>query len=510
MTRETAPEIRPFLLEATVFTSGAVVMILELSGSRVLGPYFGNSVYIWTSLIGIVLGSLSVGYWWGGRLADRTPSYEALSSILIAAAVLVGLTAVLKHGVMTAITSAIADLRTGAVLATIALFAAPGVLLGMVTPYAVRLKMSEVRTAGETVGRLYAVSTVGSIVGTFATGFFLLSLMGVTKLLFALAAALALLSAAVFAGRRGIKLAAAAAFVFSGFAAHRISAARAAEGFVDVDSDYSRIWIKDGRDPVSGRPIRMMLTDPYGGQSLAYTDDFDDVYAKALRFYRLAGHFRPGIRRALAVGGAGYTFPRDFLRRHPDSALTVVEIDPKLTDLARRYFALEDDPRLTIVHEDARAFLNRNTERYDALILDAFNSTFTPPFQLATVEAVRLYADALADDGVLLLNMVSSIEGDSGKFFRAQLETYKRVFPQVHVFPVYFKDDPSAWQSLILVAAKSGKELLFKSDDPEIQRYLDHRWTGPVPRGEVVLTDDFVPVEGLLLGAVAKLERGRR
>jgi len=141
--------------------------------------------------------------------------------------------------------------------------------------------------------------------------------------------------------------------------------------------------------------------------------------------------------------------------------------------------------------------------------VDAFLSTFTPPFQLATLEAVRLYEEALEEDGILLLNMVSSIDGDTGKFFRAQVATFKRVFPQVHVLPVSDPKRPELWQSLILVASKSQTPLSFSSEDPEFQRYLNHVWTGEIGADMPILTDDYAPVEQLLLDAVASLERRR-
>jgi len=502
--------MKRYLLEFTVFTTGAVVMILELSGSRVLGPYFGNSVYIWTSLIGIILGSLSIGYWWGGRLADKHPSFKFLSMIILGAAVCVGLITIGKEVVLQFIKQSIWDMRIAAVVATTVLFAPPGILLGMVSPYAVRLKMSGVKTSGQTVGNLYAISTVGSIVGTFLTGFLLLALMGITKLLFALALLLVLLSLVVYSGQyRAAKIGLALMFSAAAIVSHQKSLARAHNGFIDVDSDYSRIWVVDGFDPRVRRMTRSMMTDPYGGQSVVFIDDLDDLYADYMRFYRLANHFNTNMRRALTIGGAGYAQPRDFLRLNPNAKLDVVEIDPKFTQLAKKYFGLKEHPNLTIYHEDARTYLDRTTQRYDAVIVDAFQSTFTPPFQLSTVEAVRLYANVLSEDGVLLLNMVSSIEGDTGKFFRAQLATYKKVFPQVHVLAVMDKENSHAWQSLLLVASKSDKNLSFTSENPEYQRYLNQIWNAQVTDDMPILTDDYVPVEHLLLDAVASLERER-
>ena len=136
------------------------------------------------------------------------------------------------------------------------------------------------------------------------------------------------------------------------------------------------------------------------------------------------------------LGGAGYSFPKDYLTKYPNATLDVVEIDPGVTALAKKYFALEDHPNLTIYHEDARVFLNQNTKKYDAILGDAFSSWYLVPYQLTTEEAIRRQYDSLSLSGAVILNIVSSIEGEMGEFLRAEYKTYKKVFPQVYLLPV--------------------------------------------------------------------------
>jgi predicted membrane-bound spermidine synthase len=186
-----------FLLEAVVFASGAVVMIYEIVGSRILAPYIGTSTYVWTSLIGVILGSLSLGYWVGGRMADREPNSKVLAAVLFIAAVLVTLTMLVQEFVLFGLTVLPIRLEMKAVIAALVLFAPASVLFGFVTPYAVRLKMVSVEDAGKTVGRLYALSTVGSIMGTFLAGFFLLPFVGSVRTLYLICATLFLLSVLV-------------------------------------------------------------------------------------------------------------------------------------------------------------------------------------------------------------------------------------------------------------------------------------------------------------------------
>jgi predicted membrane-bound spermidine synthase len=164
--------IRRTALEIAVFLCGAVVMIYEIIGSRLVSPYIGGSIYIWTSLIGVILGSLSLGYWLGGRLADKKPDIRHLASIIFAAAALIAITTLVKDVFLAAIASAAMILEIKAVIASLVLFAPASIFLGMVTPYAIKLKMLSLYESGRTVGNLYALSTIGSIVGTFSAGFF--------------------------------------------------------------------------------------------------------------------------------------------------------------------------------------------------------------------------------------------------------------------------------------------------------------------------------------------------
>ncbi|MDP2709047.1 MAG: fused MFS/spermidine synthase [bacterium] len=192
---------KKYILELAVFACGAIVMIFELVGSRVLGPYLGTSIFIWTSLIGIILASLSLGYYLGGYLADKKATFDILSLIVLAAAFFIGLDIVIKDPLLVFLQTSVSDIRAGSVIASLILFLPPGLLLGMVSPYAVKLKISDLGTSGSTVGKLYAISTAGSILGTFLSGFYLIPRFGTNKLLLILAAALIIVSLILSAGR---------------------------------------------------------------------------------------------------------------------------------------------------------------------------------------------------------------------------------------------------------------------------------------------------------------------
>ena len=169
-------------------------MVIELTGSRVLAPYLGTSLVVWTSLIGIILASLSIGYWWGGRLADRRPEARLLGGIILTSAFATAFVVLIKTFVLGLLQSQIDGLHTAAMSATLLLFAPPSILIGMVSPFAVRLKIEDTQTSGQTAGKLYAISTIGSISGTFLAGFVLIPGLGSTNILLLMAAVLALAS----------------------------------------------------------------------------------------------------------------------------------------------------------------------------------------------------------------------------------------------------------------------------------------------------------------------------
>jgi spermidine synthase len=475
-------------------------MILELVGSRIMAPYLGTSIIVWTSLIGVILGCLSLGYWWGGRVADRKPSYQVFSSLIMTAGVLIAAIAFIKEPVLERLQTGIMSIELAAPVATIILFGLPSTLLGMVTPYAVRLKMADVEHSGRTVGNLYAISTIGSIVGTFLAGYYLIAFFGSTKILLVMAIVL-MLTASIAWWRGRIMLQACLMFllVVALGAVGSYSTFRADRGFHDVDTRYSRILVYDTVHPVNERHMRVMVTNPSETQSARYLDGSDELVSRYTQFYRLAEHFTPHARTALMIGGAGYSYPRDFLMRFPAGRIDVVEIDPGMTALARQHFGLKDDPRLGIIHEDGRTFLNRSKARYDAIFSDAFTSLYTIPFQLTTRESVQRLHALLNDGGAVFVNIISAIEGEKGRFLRAEYATFSSVFPQVYLFPVHDPGDGALVQNIMLVAIKSDRMPLFTSQVPELRQYLSHRLLQAIPRDVAVLTDEYAPVDNYIM-----------
>lgn len=481
-----------FLLEITAFIVGGVIMILELVGSRILAPFVGTSIFVWTSLIGIVLGSLSLGYYLGGKMADKRPTYKNLSSIIFLAAIFIFLLTVTKTIVLSSLQALFPDVRISSTIAALVLFSFPSTLLGMVSPYTVKLKMKELSSSGATVGSLYALSTVGSILGTFLTGFFLMAYLGETKILLSIAAVLALLSFLVFskevAGRKIFFL---SLLLLSFLRSDVIGSVWWLPGLINVDTSYNKVWIYEDQDDVGRKIRRMNVNNELSSAMFLENDELVYDYTK---YYRLAAHFKPGLKSSLMMGGAGYSYPKDYLKRFPEAKIDVVEIDPDLTRLAKKYFRLEETPRLTVYHEDGRTFLNTATKKYDAIFIDAFKS-YSIPYQLTTFEAVGKIYELLMEEGIVLVNIVSALEGEKGRFLRAEYATYLKVFPQSYLFWVESRDDVLGVQNIMLLAMKSDRKPVFQSDNLELDTYLSHVWRKEIKTDLPVLTDDFSPVD---------------
>lgn len=488
--------MRKYILEVVIFISGTSVMILEIVASRILAPYIGTSIIVWTSLIGVILASLSLGYFWGGKLADRLPKYFLLRNLFFCAGLYLFFVSLYGSQILGDISGAIYDTRVASVASAVALFCLPTVFLGMVTPFALQLKLKSLRRSGSVAGGLYAVSTVGSILGTFWTGFYLLGQLGSRNIL--VLVALLLLFCALFSnvlsekGKELWFLILTLAILGILFLPRQKSADPSI--IVDLDTSYSRVIVKTGIDKETGKET-IGLSKGKFMESYGYQDEVG--MPGYYNYYDLAFHFNPGIDKALMIGGAGYIYPRYFLKAYPDKRLDVVEIDPALTPIAQKYFNLKESPGLRVYHQDARRFIDTGKEEYGAILIDAFDTDATIPFQLTSLEAVRGYYRRLNGDGLVVMNIVGQIEGVPGKFLRSEYQTFKRVFPFVALYPRR-PENVSTFHNIMLVASKV-KLREAPPKDERMKELLGHLWEGPVEGSSIILTDDFAPVEQMLL-----------
>ena len=481
------------MLHCCIFLCGAALMIIELTGSRILAPFLGTSLVVWTSLIGIILASLSLGAWWGGLLADRRPEPRLLGRIVLLAAWATAAIGISKTWVLGALQNT-GGLHIAAVTATVILFAPAAVLLGMVPPFAVRLCLHDREHGGRIAGALYAISTIGSIVGTFLAGFVLIAWVGSTAILFITAAVLALASWMAWPGGKPLKAVSIVLFLLALYFLHQQDQWLAQHGFLDRDTPYNRVLVYTSREEGNGRPTREMVTGPLGRQSAMYIDNPVELVLPYTRFYRLLEYYQPNARRLLMLGGGGYSFPKYALAHYPDIHIDVVELDPGITELARSHFGLTDHPRMRIIEEDARTFLRKVEQPYDVILCDVFTSHYSIPFHLVTIEAVRLMRAALRPEGVVLVNLLSSAEGASSSFYKTLRATFAAEFPAIHTYAVADPTAPRLWQNILLAAGRD--EPVHPPADPTIRAMLARRL--PDPDGTwPPFTDEYAPVDRL-------------
>lgn len=492
------------MLELTSFICGAAVMVLEMAGARLLAPYLGTSIIVWTALIGVILASLSLGYWLGGKAGDRNPSARTLAGIILLAAFFVLLAALAHTPLLASLAGASLPLEASAIAAALALFAIPAVLMGMVSPYIIQVKLLSYKDpihksrTGSVMGRFFALSTVGSIIGTFLGGYVLISWLGTRTILYAVAAALAM--AAALATPHARRMPSAALLVLClGLGAWTASGTRTPAQGMEIDTRYNHIRIQEGYLHSHQGLMRFLSTDPGSIHSGMLLDQPQELALEYTKHYALGWHIRPDAKRFLMLGGGGYSVPKYLLASRPDAVIDVVEIDPGITAAARTYFALPEDPRMRVHDEDARVFLNRSAaapqpEQYDVILGDVFTSSYNIPFHLGTVEAARHIHALLDENGVFVCNIISAVNGEQGQVFRAIRASFARVFPQLHVFLVNRPHQGDAVQNIMLVALKKSRSLPL-AWDTDMRAMLDKEWTLPIADDTPPLTDDYAPVE---------------
>ncbi|MDL2264746.1 fused MFS/spermidine synthase [Synergistaceae bacterium OttesenSCG-928-I11] len=482
-------------LAVASFSCGTCVMVLEMAGSRVVAPYMGTSLVVWTSLIGIVMASLTLGYWAGGRVSDRRPDPGLLAKIIGGAAFFSLLVGIAANPLLGLLSRNVRNVYVGSVIASICLFAVPSVLLGMVSPFIVRLAMHNLGSAGSTVGKFSALSSAGSILGTFLGGFVLISFLSSQAILFLVAVVLGLTALQLHAAAKKILLPLVVLAAGLGILSEAGAMPMTPDG-INIETPYNTIRIMDTNVWLTNREVRILQTDPMGAQSLMYLDAPDELYSDYTKFYDLAFHYKPDAKRVLMLGGGGYCVPRHLGATRPDVAIDVVELDPGITKAARDYFHLADRPDQRIFHEDARMFVNRESARgelkYDAVFEDVFGSAYSIPFHLTTTECMGAIRSLLADDGVLVINIISEIHGE---LFAGIYSSIAAHFPNVMIYPATYPNSAAVRQNVMIVALCSETIPERAPESDYMASLLAHRWTAPYEPRIAAFTDAFAPVE---------------
>jgi len=452
---------------------------------------------------------LSLGYYLGGDIADSNPSPKVLGIVISASGIIIVLLAYYFRPLCQLIAGWGWHTRWGSLLASMLLFVIPAMLLGMVSPFAIKLSTLALGDLGKTAGNLYAISTVGSVVGTLATSFYLIALFRLHLIIIGLGVILLLLGFSLLPFRPKALL---LLFLLSPFAqAGQLVDLSSFKVLETKESLYHYILIgedKNWRVMQFNRSIQSGISKKDKITSIApYTDGF-----------HLGFVFVPNAKKVLFIGCGGATAPRQFRMLYPKLDIDIVELDPDVVKLAKKYFYLTEDEKLKVYVEDGRVFLNRSKEKYDMIILDAYFAE-SIPFHLTTKEFMEIAKKHLQPGGVIICNVIGSVSGGKSEYPRSQYKTLKRVFNTVYFFPVIYEYekagdyDRGISRNIILIAtegkklAKSqiveGAKKLQKEITPSLVSIASALITSEIKITDVpLLSDDYAPVDDLIKLAI--------
>jgi len=496
--------LRRAWLPAVVFLTGACVLIIELAATRVLAPYFGNTIYSVSSVISVVLAALSIGYWFGGRLADRFPSKTLFFSIIGLSGLLVLFTQFAQVVFLEGFGYKL-SLAFGPLIMSVVLFFIPSFVLGTLSPFAVTLLQKEAKGqgVGTTAGQIFFFSTLGSIAGSLSAGFFLIPFLGVSTILIGVGVFLFLLGIipiAYFGIERRFTVV--VTVLAAGLLLLASSSMPAAMDNVVYARDgvYERITILDGT--YRGRPARFLRQDT--SHSAAMYLDSDELAYDYTKYYVLHRMFVPEVKRALVIGGGAYSIPKALLAELPDVRVGVSEIEPSLVELSKTYFRLPDDPRLTHYIKDGRRMLHDTPHQYDVIFSDVYQSMYAIPAHFTTKEFMELARSKLTENGIFIANLIGDLRTNGPSFIWSEVRTMQEVFPQVYLFAVVSPNHTET-QNLIAVGSNNPARVDIKdigwraSSNSIIADIADHY----VDIKEIdltrypILTDDYAPVDYL-------------
>jgi spermidine synthase len=488
-------------LGLVVFVVGMSILGAEIAAARLLAPYFGASTIVWANTIGIVLVALSIGYWYGGRLADRNPTRAGLYRIVLLSGLLLAAVPFAADPFLgfavDALDSISAGAFVGSLLGVTVLVATPVLVSGAVAPYALRLAVGDVQQTGTVSGRLYALGTLGSLAGNFASALLLIPLIGTRRTFVLFGLALVVLAAWGLAQRRTLVAPAALALLLAiPIGTVKGETAAGARVIHEADTEYQYARVVQDRDGTR----TLELNEGQAVHSLKRPHSYltNNYWDEALVLPFAALDHAP--RRMAILGNAGGTVARAYGHYFPQTAIDAVEIDGELTDIARRYFDMRG-PRLHTFTADARPYLRRTTERYDAILVDAYRQPYIP-FYLATKEFFALARSRLTPGGVVLVN-VGHPRG-SPRLEQVLAATLRAVFPTVLRDP---SEDVNT-QLLATAGAASGDRLLARAPTlaPDLRPIglAAAARLAPGLRGGRVYTDDLAPVEWLIDSSIVQ------
>ncbi len=501
--------MRRFPLFLLVFWSGMVTLGVEFAAARLLAPYFGTSLIVWSALIGLILVYLSVGYWLGGRWADRSPRFELMIRIVTVAAVLIAAVPLVASPILRFALKGMAEFNGGLLAGTfgavMVLFTVPMILLGCVSPFAIRLAVDDITQTGSVAGQLYALSTLGSFIGSFVPVLWLIPEYGTRWTFWLLALSLLLVATigAAFSARRALLWTIIGIIFVLACIVRGISntikpppeAATKADLLYEGESLYHYIRIIKDKDQWRLLELNEGLSThsaylPGHGTTGGVWDYF------LLAPYFTAAPYDPVAhsKKWAIIGVAAGTTPRSIQTVYGDDPVVGVEIDGKIVEVANKFFAMDDLPNLEVVVEDGRTWLARDKGEYDVIGIDAYRQPYIP-FHLTTVEFFNDVRAHLTERGVVAINV--GLAPNDWRLVEALTSTMQEVFSNVYAIDVQ-----DSYNTLLIgtnnpVPSADVIANLNHITHPAIatlfEKARDHT---RIPEGNgIIFTDDRAPVE---------------
>lgn len=456
------------------FVTGFVLMVYELVAARLLAPTIGSSTYVWTSVIGVIIAALSVGYWLGGRMSDARQRALDVAWLLIAVGASIMGTLLLSDAILSSLLEQSYDVRTQAVIAATVLFAPSSLLLGMISPYLVRLEVQSLSVAGRTVASLSALNSIGGIVGTFLAGFFLFGWIGSRETLLVLVVLMIAMNWCIVPQYRWlVRITMSIVIIFITFSMVR----QPTPG--ETDTASAHYTIREWQN-YSDATYRGLLAGPAGIQSGVDINNPDELvfwYTQALADVVDAS---PKKDRILMLGGGTLTLPRYLANTHPNSQIDVVEIDPELFSIARDEFFYDDPANVNLIAADARRYIETADTAYDIILVDVFNDGHIP-FSMTTYEATKQLNGLLRDEqSVVALNLIAGLSDACRPLLAAVNEPLEQI-----VGDGVFRFQGSSSQRTNLIAAYGHTS------------QLGEQYESIPLSSDVLLRDNFAPTEQL-------------
>lgn len=499
--------LRQNLLPISVFITGACVLIIEVVAIRILSPHYGNTIFTVSSVISVILAALSVGYYAGGKFADRHPSLRWFFGIILVSGIVL-LAFHLLGTIILPILSFGLSLATGPLVSSLLLFFFPALLLGTLSPYAVKLQSVQFpeQGVGSVAGKIFFWSTLGSIIGSLLAGFILIPHFGIDNIIIATGIVLfilGLIPLTIFGfDKKRLFQSLFAGVLLTVIILFAVQQLRG-DILYGKDGVYEKITIYDGM--YAGRPTRFFQQDRSrsGAMFLDSNDPTDLVYGYT-KYYSVYKVFKPDVQNILVIGGGAYSMPKALLAELPNAVVDVSEIEPSLFNLAKEYFGVKDNSRLQNYTEDGRRLLRDSEKKYDLIFSDVYYSFLSIPAHFTTQEFFSIAKEKLANNGVFIANLIGDLSRQRPSLIMAEIKTFQSVFPNSYFFAVESPKKTTS-QNIILVGYNSNKKIdlsadaLLQNTNPIISSLqnkaidIDRFDLSPYP----ILTDNFSPVEYL-------------